>query len=146
MNSNKPKIKEGGIAKDDRGKLVFVNTFDMSNVKRFYMVENSSPDTIRAWHGHAKESKSVFVASGKALVAAVFLDDLKEPNKNNEIHKHIISADKPTIFHIPARYANGFKALEPGTKVIFFSDSTLEESKNDDFRFPIDYWGMEVWQ
>ena len=146
MNLNEPKCIDGGIAKDERGQLVFANGFEMSDVRRFYMVENSSLDVIRAWHGHAKEAKYVFVVSGSALVAAVFLDDLQKPNKENKIYKQVLSADKPAIFHVPGGYANGFRALEPGTKVIFFSTSTLEESKNDDFRFPIDYWGTEVWE
>jgi len=147
MNSNeKPKIIAGGLAKDERGQLVFANDFKMSDIKRFYMVENSSLDVVRAWHGHAKEAKYVFVVSGSALVAAVFLDDLKQPNKKNEIHKYIFSADKPQILYVPPGYANGFRSLEPGTKVIFFSTTTLEESKNDDFRFPVDYFGMEIWK
>ena len=147
MSSNNiPIIIEGGIAKDERGQLTFVNGFDMNEVKRFYMVENSSLDVIRAWHGHEKEAKYVFVVSGSALVAAVFLDDLKEPNKENKIHKYILTAEKPQILYIPGRHANGFKVLEPGTKVKFFSTSTLEESKNDDYRFPIDYWGNEIWE
>ncbi len=147
MNSNnKPTLIEGGIAKDERGSLVFVNGFNMEDIKRFYMVENSSLEVIRAWHGHAKEGKYVFVASGSALLAAVFLDDLKEPNKENEIYRHVLTSEKPSIFYIPGGYANGFRSLEPGTKVIFFSTSTLEESKNDDFRFPPDYWGVDIWE
>src|SRR3989344_6268485 len=105
MNSNeKPKIIAGGLAKDERGQLVFANDFNMSDIKRFYMVENSSLDVVRAWHGHAKEAKYVFVVSGSALVAAVFLDDLKQPNKKNEIHKYIFSADKPQILYVPPGY------------------------------------------
>jgi len=147
MNLNdEPKIIDGGIAKDERGQLVFSNDFNMNDIKRFYMVENSSIDVIRAWHGHDKEAKYVFVVSGSALVAAVFLNDLKQPDKNNKIYKYILSAEKPQVLYIPSKYANGFKILELGTKVIFFSTSTLEESKNDDYRFPVDYWGKEIWE
>lgn len=146
MKFKEPTIIEGGLAKDERGQLTFANSFGMRDIKRFYMVENSDLDVIRAWHGHKEEEKYVFVASGSALVAAVFLDDLKTPNKNNKVHQQILKSSEPKIFYIPGGYANGFKALEPGTKVIFFSTSTLEESKNDDFRFPVDYFGMEVWE
>lgn len=141
-----PKIIDGGIARDERGQLTFANGFDMESVKRFYMVENSSLDVIRAWHGHAKEEKYVFVVSGKALVGAVFLDDLVEPDKNNTVHTFTLSADEPKILHIPGGYANGFKSLDSDTRVIFFSTTSLSESQNDDFRFPIDYWGNDVWK
>ncbi|OGN16253.1 MAG: sugar epimerase [Candidatus Yanofskybacteria bacterium RIFCSPHIGHO2_02_FULL_50_12] len=142
---NKPQIIEGGLAVDDRGQLSFANNFDFKGVKRFYMVENFSTDTIRAFHGHLKEVKYVFVVSGSAIVAAVELDNIKKPSKKNSVHRYVLSARKPTILYVPAGYANGFKALEPDTKIIFFSTSTMEESKGDDFRFPADYWGANVW-
>ncbi len=142
----KPYLIEGGFTIDDRGQVSFVNDFDFKNVKRFYMVENFSTETIRAFHGHLKESKYVFVVSGSALVIAVKIDDVKNPNKNQEIHRFVLSSRKPAILYIPAGYANGFKSLEENTKILFFSTSSLEESKVDDYRFPYDYWGKEIWQ
>ena len=40
--SDKPYIISGGIHEDDRGKLVFFNDFDMSEIKRFYIIANAS--------------------------------------------------------------------------------------------------------
>ena len=140
-----PRLIEGGVARDARGSLIFANDFDMRRVKRFYMVENSSLEVVRAWHGHAKEAKYVFVPSGRALVGAVVLDDLVAPSKQNKVQKFILSADKPEVLYIPGGYANGVRSLEAGTKIIFFSTATLEESKNDDFRFSVDYWGNDIW-
>lgn len=145
-NLTKPTIIEGGLAVDDRGQLTFANGFGFENVKRFYMVENHSTDVIRAFHGHLKESKYAFVVSGSAIVAAVEMTDPKSPDKTKEVNRFVLSARKPSILFIPAGYANGFKALEKGTKIIFFSTSTLEESKGDDYRFPADYWGSKVWE
>ena len=34
-------------------------------------------------------------------------------------------------------------SLSDDAKVVFFSDSTLEDSLNDDFRFPARYW--DIW-
>ena len=143
--NKKPYLIEGGLAIDDRGQLTFANDFDFSNVKRFYMVENFSQDVIRAFHGHLKEEKYVLVVSGSAIIAAVKMDDTIKPKKSNEIHRFIISSKKPMILHIPAGYANGFRVLEENAKIIFFSTSSLEESKGDDYRFPYDYWGKEIW-
>ena len=75
----------GGLFADDRGFLRFVNDFDFSNVKRFYQVENHSRGYIRAWHGHNKESKYVYVAKGSALVGAVNLE-------SEEVHKFTLSS------------------------------------------------------
>lgn len=141
-----PTLIRGDIAVDERGAVIFVNDFNFSGVKRFYMVENISTDIIRAFHGHLKEAKYVFVVFGSAILVAVGMDDIKSPDKKNEVYRFILSARKPAILYIPPGYANGFRALEPNTKIIFFSTATLEESKNDDFRFPYDYWGKEIWE
>lgn len=145
-SNNIPKFIEGGVAVDDRGMLSFVNQFDFNGVKRFYMVENFSTHTIRAFHGHMKEAKFALVVSGSAIVAAVAMDDIKNPNKTNQVHRFVLSAKKPGALYIPSGYANGFKPLENGTKIIFFSTATLEESKGDDYRFSSDYWGKEIWE
>ena len=143
---NEPAIIPGGLAVDDRGQLSFVNGFSFDEVRRFYMVENFTTETIRAFHGHLKEAKVVFVASGSALVVTVQLDNHLEPSRDIRPCRFVLSDRQPRVLYIPAGYANGFRCLEPGTKIIFFSTSTLEESKGDDYRFPYDYWGEDVWK
>lgn len=143
--NTEPHLIDGGLAVDDRGTLSFANSFSFSDVKRFYMVENFSTDTIRAFHGHLKEAKYAFVVSGTAIVAAVKMINATKPSKKEKIHRYVLSANKPALLHIPKGYANGFRFLTEGGKIIFFSTSTTEESKGDDYRFPADYWGSEIW-
>lgn len=128
---------EGNIFADDRGFLRFVNDFNFENVKRFYQVENHKKDFIRAWHGHKKEGKYVYVVKGTALIGAV---DLETEN----ISKFILSSQKPSILYIPPGFANGFKNLEDDTIMMFFSTSTIEESKGDDIRFEWNKWN--IWE
>lgn len=146
QNTKEPYIIEGGVAVDDRGSLMFANTFDFKGVKRFYAVENFSTETIRAFHGHLKEAKYAFVASGTAVVAAVEMDHTETPNKQNKVNRYILSDKKPSVLYIPAGFANGFRFLTPHGKIFFFSTSTTEESKGDDYRFPADYWGKDIWE
>jgi dTDP-4-dehydrorhamnose 3,5-epimerase-like enzyme len=136
----------GDLAFDDRGFIRFVNDFDFKKVKRFYQVENFSEDTIRAFHGHKREGKYVYVSSGSIILCYVAIDDFKKPSKENTVQRTVLSARKPRIVFVPPGFANGFKSLEPNTSIIFFSTSTLEQSKNDDFRYPFDYWGDEIWK
>ncbi len=137
---------EGGIAVDDRGSLNFANDFNFYGVKRFYQVQNFSSSTIRAFHGHMNEAKYIYVAKGSAIVAAVKLDNIKSPSKNQKVNRYILSDRHPQILFIPPKYANGFRPLEKDTRIIFFSTSSLEESRGDDYRFPVDYWGKEIWE
>lgn len=142
----KPNLIKGGLAIDERGQMVFANDFDFKGVKRFYMAENFSCETIRGFHGHLKEAKYALAISGTALIVAALMDNAEKPSKNSEVYRFVLSARKPEILYIPPRYANGMRSLEKNTKVIFFSTTSMEEAKEDDFRFPWDYWGKEVWE
>lgn len=144
LSETEPTLIFGGLAVDDRGSLSFVNEFDFAGVKRFYLVSNHERGFVRAWHAHKKEAKFVFVASGAAIVGAVKIDDWSNPSKALPVKRFVLSGDKPAVLHIPAGYANGFKTLAEGTKVFFFSTTTLEESQGDDYRFDSRLW--DCWQ
>ncbi len=145
-SADKPKIIKGDFVIDERGRVAFCNDFDFKGVKRFYTLENSSTDIVRAFHGHLKEKKYMFLVSGTALVRAVKLDNVKKPSKENEIYRFLLSSSSPSVLYIPAGFANGTRFLEKNTKMIVFSTSSLEESKKDDYRFPFDYWGKDIWE
>ena len=134
---NESKILQGGISVDDRGSVRYVNDFQFDQVKRFYHVENHRSGYIRAWHGHKKEGKSVYVVSGSALIGIV---DMETEN----IEKFILSDKSPKILWIPPGKYNGFKSLEENTKILFFSTSTINESIDDDIRKPYDQWN--IWE
>jgi len=131
------KILNGGIAVDDRGSVRFVNDFNFENVKRFYQVENHGRGFIRAWHGHKKEGKYVYVTSGSALIGVVNME-------TEEVSKFILSDKSPKVLWIPPGNYNGFKSLEENTKIIFFSTSSLEESLGDDIREEHNRWN--IWE
>jgi dTDP-4-dehydrorhamnose 3,5-epimerase-like enzyme len=143
---NLPTLIDIGSATDERGRIIFANDFSFDRIKRFYLIDTDNTEVIRAWHGHMVEEKYALVLGGSAIIGTVPLTDAQNPSKDVEARQYILRADKPQILHIPAPYANGVRALEPGTKVMFFSTSTLEESKADDYRFPPDYFGGEVWR
>ena len=138
--SRKPKVFQGSKVFDDRGSLGFINGFNVSEFKRFYLIENHSVNFIRAWHGHLKETKAIIMVKGEALVCAVELDNTTNPNKNNEVTRIVLSATSPSALYIPAGYANGFMTLSTDAKLLVFSSTTVEESQGDDYRFAYDYW------
>jgi dTDP-4-dehydrorhamnose 3,5-epimerase-like enzyme len=141
---DKPKIIKGNIFTDKRGSVSFVNDFIFNKIKRFYIVENAKKGDVRAWHGHKREEKYIFVLSGSALVGAVQVDNWKNPSKELKVYSYTLSADKPAILHIPKGYANGFKSLTKDAKVMFLSTFSLEQTNKDDFRFEPDYW--DIWR
>ena len=137
------KLIDGGIAYDDRGSVAFVNDFNFEEIKRFYQVENISKNVIRAFHGHEKEGKYVFVSKGCVKIICA---KMKKGKLTKPAHVFILNSRKPAILKIPMGFANGFKALEEGTIIQFFSTSSLEESKGDDIRFEWDFFGKKIWE
>ncbi|PIN76959.1 sugar epimerase [Candidatus Woesearchaeota archaeon CG10_big_fil_rev_8_21_14_0_10_36_11] len=142
MTHEEIQLLDGGIVYDDRGSVSFVNNFNFNGIKRFYQLKNVSPHVVRAYHGHERETKYVLVSTGSAKIICSKMD-------NRELTglpvTFILHSAKPSILKIPAGFANGFKALEENTTIIFFSTSSLEESQGDDFRFSWDFFGKEIW-
>lgn len=144
MLSKEVRLFNGDLAVDDRGTVCFVNDFDFAGVKRFYMVENHQAGFVRAWHGHKREGKYVTVVQGAAIVAVVKIKDWTNPPTDSPVQRYVLSAAKPSVLWIPPGHTHGFKVLTADTKVVFFSTSTLEESRGDDTRWDADVFG-DVW-
>ena len=130
----------GSSSTDDRGALKFINDLDLSEVKRFYTVENHEVGFIRAWHAHKNESKILIAIEGSILACAVRVSNFSSPSKSEEITRVILDSNSPSALLVPSNYANGFMTLTPGAKLLVLSNSTLEESKSDDYRYSFDYW------
>jgi dTDP-4-dehydrorhamnose 3,5-epimerase len=138
--SQPPTLVEGQIRVDDRGSVSFINDFDFQGVKRSYLVSNHRAGFVRAWHAHRKEAKYVTVVQGAAVVAAVKIDNWETPSITSKVHRYVLSSANPSVLFIPAWYANGFMSLTEEAKLMFFSTSTLEESRGDDIRYDARYW------
>ena len=137
------KILTGDLITDDRGEVGFVNDFDFAGVKRFYSVRNHRAGSVRAWHAHRRETKYVTVVAGAAVVGAVRIDDWDRPSRELQVSRYVLSANRPQVLLIPGGWANGFMSLTEDTKLIFFSTSTLAESRADDIRYDARYW--DIW-
>lgn len=138
-------LTTGGVATDDRGSLSYVNA-QLLDIKRFYIVENNGTEIVRAWHGHKKEAKYVTAVAGSALIALFAVDDWESPSiQPSKITRCVLSDKTPEMLYIPPGFVNGFRMLTPGAKLMFFSTSSVHESKDDDFRFPASAFG-DVWK
>lgn len=81
-----------------------------------------------------------FITSGEVIIQLVNIDNWEKPSKNLEVKKYYLSENDNSILYIPPGYANGFKFLSPNASLIVFSDRTLKESENDDFRYDKNMW------
>lgn len=140
---HEPTLIEGGLSIDDRGETAFVNGFTFEGVKRFYLLSNHRAGFVRAWHAHKQAAKYVLVVQGTALIGAVAIDNWQSPDKNAKVYRFVLSAHKPVVLYIPPGYANGAMTLTADTKIMYFATDTLEETQQDDYRYPARYW--DIW-
>lgn len=140
MAEDEVRLIPGGSATDDRGTVEFVNDFDFAGVKRFYSVSNHRVGFIRAWHGHRHEAKYCIAATGSLLVCCVKIDDWDNPSPDLSVERFVLSEKSPSVLYIPSGYVNGFMSLTGNAKITFYSTVPLEDSMDDDIRFPARMW------
>ncbi|MBD1431827.1 WxcM-like domain-containing protein [Sphingobacterium sp. DN00404] len=140
MKKNIVKAIIGGILKDHRGQIRFVNDFDMTEVKRFYIIKNIDTELIRGWRAHRIEQRWFHVLSGAFVVNLVRIDDWDKTSPNLPIEKLILKAAEQQVLHVPAGYGTAFQALEPESELLVFADYGIDNAKNDDYTWPVDYF------
>ena len=135
-----PKIIQGGNFSDHRGTISYVNDFSFQDIERFYIISNFDENPIRAWQGHKLDSKNFYCLSGSFKIHFVKIDNWENPSKELTIETVMVSDLESKIVHIPAGYANAIESLETNSKLISFSTLPLANVKEDDVRYPSDYW------
>lgn len=117
----------GNLFSDHRGEMSFINDFDMSKVVRMYTI---SPrlNVVRAWQGHMKETKWFYASKGSFLVRT----RLMSGNLSN--NEYYLRSNRPQVLKIDPGFFNGFQAIEEGSILTVFSDFTLKQSQEDDYR------------
>ena len=131
---------QGGIAKDHRGQIRFVNNFDMSDVKRFYIIKNTDLDLIRGWRAHRIEQRWFYVLSGSFQIDIVEIDNWDEASKNLIVRTENVKSSDNEVLHLSSGYGTAFQALEENSELLVFSNYGIENAVNDDYTYPLDYF------
>ena len=137
-----PAIIQGGNFSDHRGTISFVNDFSFQNIERFYIISNADENPVRAWQGHKLDAKNFYCLTGSFKIHFIKIDNWDIPSKDLIIETVFVSESDSKIAHIPAGYANAIEALESNSKLISFSTLPLSNVREDDVRYPSDYWPL----
>ncbi|MGB7526482.1 WxcM-like domain-containing protein [Sphingobacterium cellulitidis] len=130
----------GGISKDPRGQIRYVNEFDMKEVKRFYIIKNSDLELIRGWRAHKIEQRWFYVLCGSFMISIVKIDKWDKPDPSLVVENIVLDSEKNCLIHLPAGYGTAFKALENDSELLVFADHYLEDAHLDDYTFPPHYF------
>ncbi len=134
------KLIEGSQFDDERGKLNFFNTFNMSDIIRMYEIIPKDTSIIRGWQAHKEEKKWFYCNSGAFIINLIKIDDFEIPSNHLSPKQFLLDAENPMILGVSGGYATAFKASAQNSKLLVFSNFTLERSKQDDFRYPLSKW------
>ncbi len=135
---------KGGVAKDERGQIRFVNDFDMSLVKRFYIIKNADTELIRGWRAHRIEQRWFYVLSGSFKVDLVKIDNWEMPSPVLPIEHVQLHATDMNLFHVPAGYGTAFRALEANSELLVYADYPLTHASMDDHTWRADYFNNNL--
>jgi len=135
----KPKVISGGNFKDNRGNICFNNDFNTKKIKRIYTIENNSMAFVRAWQGHAIESRWFSVINGSFEIKLIKIDNWDKPTKKVKVFSSILNDKKLDTLYVPKGYVSSIQALEKQSKLLVMSDYLLGEVA-DEYRFDSNYF------
>lgn len=135
-----PQPVKGGVAKDHRGQIRFVNDFEMSEVKRFYIITNADTSLVRGWRAHRIEQRWFYVIRGSFLLDVVQIDDWERPSGHLPVQRLILNAENQEVVHLPAGFGTAFQALEPDSELLVFADKGIDHAPLDNYTYPSDYF------
>lgn len=109
--------------------LRFCNAFDMSVVKRFYVVRNSQKEPCRGWIMHRRETKWFYPLRGVTRIWVADADGIESGSRMT----YRLDSDMPQVLCIPP--SHWFLIEQDGqSDVQIFSDCFVNEFENDTYR------------
>ena len=136
-----PKIIKGNSFTDIRGTIYFNNSFDTSEIKRMYIIQNRSVNINRGWQGHKVESRWFSALQGEFEIHLIEVDNWETPSKDLQSIKYNLKSDKMNVLHVPPGFVSSIRSKEPAYKLLAMSNYGIEEI-NDEYRYENDYFKL----
>jgi dTDP-4-dehydrorhamnose 3,5-epimerase-like enzyme len=135
---NNPLLIVGGKNSDERGKIFHVNKFDLTSVKRIYIIENKNIFISRGWKGHMIESRWFFCSKGSIEIQIAAINSFS--TKNNELTTFILSDDDLNILYVPKGHATMVRQIKDKSRLVALSDFKLGVSNDEDLRWESNFF------
>ena len=129
----KPIILSGDIHTDKRGRIFHVNNFDLSKIKRIYIIENKSTVLQRGWKGHLVEKRWFICSYGEVEIKVISIDSFKTHNPNHQTY--VLSDTDLNVLYVPEGYATMIRQAKKKSRVMAMSDYLLGTSNDENLRW-----------
>lgn len=130
----KPALIPISIHSDERGELRYCNEFDLSSARRFYSIRFGQSEQIRAWQAHKIETKAIIPIDGVTKIVLVEIIDF-DKGIAGQVFEFVLDANSPNVLLVPGGYANGIQSKSTDSSIVIFSNLSVDDAKNDDYRF-----------
>lgn len=110
----KPAIIQGGIYEDHRGRVGFINEFDLAPIRRMYYLLHNDTETVRGWQGHRVEQKWFVCLRGKFTIHCVHMEE------QFAMAPFFLNGDSPCTLHVPNGFATAIRASVPDSLLLVF--------------------------
>ena len=134
MSISKPYIIKGEVFTDHRGDLFSCNNFDMSMVKRMYIIDNIDNSYVRGWKGHKIETRWFFASKGRVTINTVSISDLENKELSSK-KAFVLCEENLDILTVPPGFATSIKQYSNGDKICVFADFKLDATNDEDLRW-----------
>lgn len=119
---------QGIIAKDPRGGIRFINDFDITQMKCFYIIEKADTGLLRGWRAHRVKQRWFYVISGAFILKAIEIGHRETPSHQLPIEEMVLAAEGQRVLHVAIGYATAFKASEPNSQSLVFADYPIDNA------------------
>lgn len=116
----------GNKFKDDRGILMYNNKIDISEVKRFYTIQNQDINIVRGWQGHTIERRWFSVMKGSFSISV-----LKIGKINTEKVEYKLNDDGLNCLLVPPGYMTSIQDTTGGSILLVMSDYLFGETGDE---------------
>ena len=134
-----PSIINGNNHQDARGSLKYNNNFNLSSIKRMYVIENANIQLKRGWQGHKIEQRWFTSISGRFEIKVIKVDNWENPCENLEPESFELNSKNLDVLHIPKGYITCIQAQDENSKLLIMSDYILGDI-NDEYKFTLEHF------
>ena len=132
-----PSIIKGKSFLDHRGQLRYNNDFDLTHVKRMYLLKNKDLSIERAWQGHKIEQRWLSAINGSFQITLITPNDWENPTEIVQKHSFILESGTLDVLHIPSGFLSHIKALQDNAQLLVLADYKLGEIV-DEYKFSLE--------
>ena len=136
--SNKPIIIKGKSHSDHRGEIFHINNFDLSPIKRIYIIENKNTSINRGWKGHLVENRWFFCSVGNIEIQVIPIDSFSK--QHPKIATFYLNEADLNILFVPKGHATLIKQIKNKSRVVAMSDYLLGISNDEDLKWDSNFF------